>query len=586
MKYKISEFSITNFRSISKLKLIFGESNLLTICGSNNVGKTNFLRALNLFFNPEKNNFDPTIDIPFHIAEGSRGQGYAITFKAKIKEISTDIEFNITQTFTEQKGEKIIIIKGKKGVDELTEKEVKTFLYTNFRFFFVEASNVNIPKIVSEIVNEEILPLGLDQRRGADQKESLEKLDQFISQSKITVGKIEDQLTRIFKNLLSDVETLDTTNWKLKIKFPEYNYLREAISSMIDFTLFDTNERKLETKGSGIQRTILLSLIQYVNSKTRKDIIWAIDEPEAFLQASLQKSLFNNLQEEALKNHIIITTHSHFFINVDNLENTHLFEGTKELKEYSRKQGQLFYKLNTEIFKGSAFEKAQKIKENFGIKRNDSWEIMPKNVLVEGQEDKDLLITLLKKLGLTIPNILVAGGVDKYPGYLQFINDYCSELEYQPEIYAIFDKDGAGKNQFNSLKNKKYKNITLDCRYIPRYDGKESDDFELEDFIYPDIFYKSVNKFLRKEKYKQIRVADIQKRTLLAYDKKPILNFITEICRANNEDKREINFNNLSMKLYLSKTVCTEIEKSDINELNKKYPKVKEFLVNLISAFC
>ena len=108
MKYKISEFSITNYRSISKLKLIFGENNLLTICGSNNVGKTNFLRALNLFFNPEKENFEATIDIPFHIAEGSRGQGYAVTLKAKIKEISSGIEYNINQTFTEQKGEKIL----------------------------------------------------------------------------------------------------------------------------------------------------------------------------------------------------------------------------------------------------------------------------------------------------------------------------------------------------------------------------------------------------------------------------------------------------------------------------------------------
>ncbi len=585
MKYKISEFSITNYRSISKLKLIFGENNLLTICGSNNVGKTNFLRALNLFFNPEKENFEATIDIPFHIAEGSRGQGYAVTLKAKIKEISSGIEYNINQTFTEQKGEKIITIKGKKGTTDISEKEIKSFLYSNFRFFFVEASNVNIPKIVSEIVNEEILPLGLDQRRGQAQKDSLEKLEAFINQSKRTVGGIEDQLTKIFKNLLSDVDSIDTTNWKLKIKFPEYNYLREAISSMIDFTLFDTNERKLETKGSGIQRTILLSLIQYVNSKTRKDVIWAIDEPEAFLQAGLQKSLFYNLQEESKKNHIIITTHSHFFINIENLENTHLFEGTKELKEYSRKQGQLFYKLNTDIYKGSAFEKAQKIKENFGIKRNDSWEIMPKNVLVEGQEDKDLLICLMKKLNLVTPNILVAGGVDKFPGYLQFINDYCSELEYKPEIYAIFDKDSAGKSQYNSLKNKNYKNIILDCRYITRYDGKESDDFELEDFVYPEIFFKCVNKFLRKEKYKLIRSNDIKKRTLLAYDKKPILQFVTEICRANNEDKREINFNSLSMKLYLSKTICNEIEKIDIEEINKNNPKVKEFLNNLISTF-
>ena len=133
--------------------------------------------------------------------------------------------------------------------------------------------------------------------------------------------------------------------------------------------------------------------------------------------------------------------------------------------------------------------------------------------------------------------------------------------------------------------DKNYKNIILDCRYITRYDGKESDDFELEDFIYPEIFFKCVNKFLRKNKYKLIRSNDIKKRTLLAYDKKPILQFVTEICRANNEDKREINFNSLSMKLYLSKTICNEIEKIDLEEIDKNNPKVKEFLNNLISTF-
>lgn len=578
MKYKIIEFSIKNYRSISSIKINPSEENFLTICGSNNVGKTNFLRALNLFFNPSSENFEASNDIPYHIAEGSRGQGYKTTLKGKIKDIETGIIYNISEEFTEKLGVKEIILKGKKGNDNLTEKEIINFFEKNFKFFFVEASNVNIPKLVSEIVNEEILPLGLDQRRGQDQKNSLEKLDEFITHSKKAVEKIENQLTKIFKALLENVDSIDSNDWKLKINFPEYSYLREAIANMIDFTLFDTNERKLETKGSGIQRTILLSLIQYVNSRTKKDVIWAIDEPEAFLQAGLQKSLYSNLLAESENNQIIITTHSHFFINVDNLTNTFLFEGSKELKEYSRKKDLLFYKLNTNIYVGSKFQTAQKIKENFGINKNDSWEIMPYNILVEGQEDKDLFISLMKKFEIPVPNILVAGGVDKYPGFLQFVSEYCSELEYKPKVIAIFDKDGAGRGQFNSLNSKNIKNINLQCEYIIRFDNRNNNDIELEDFIFPELIYKAVNKLLRREKYSQIKVADKKKRTLLAYDRKPILNFLTEICSANNQNLREIDFNSLSMKLFLSKTICNEIEKTDLTEFDKEYPQVKIFL--------
>ena len=60
---KIREILIERFRSIINMNLkIDEESNLIAICGQNNVGKTNLLRAINLFFNPEQ--YDPKIDMP------------------------------------------------------------------------------------------------------------------------------------------------------------------------------------------------------------------------------------------------------------------------------------------------------------------------------------------------------------------------------------------------------------------------------------------------------------------------------------------------------------------------------------------
>ncbi|CAM1352747.1 ATP-dependent nuclease [Tenacibaculum halocynthiae] len=585
MKYRIDEFNIKNFRSISQIKIRPNkDENLLTICGSNNVGKTNFLRALYLFFHPIKENFSAKKDIPYHISEGSMGLGFVTTLKAKITEISTGKTYNITQKFTERKGEKQVDILGKIDRENLTQKEVIDFLNKNFKFFLIEASNVNIPKLVSEIVNEEILPIGLDKRRGKAQQESLEKLTEFIDKSKEAVGKIENEITKIFKDILKDVNTIDSDDWKLKINFPEYNYLREAISNMINFTLFDTNQRELETKGSGIQRTILLSLIQYVNKKTKKDVIWAIDEPEAFLQADLQKSLFNRLKDEATRNKIIVTTHSHFFIDLNSLKNTFLFAGTKELKEYSRKPGLVFHKLNTIVINGSDYEKATNIKKHFGIKRNDSWEIFPYNIVVEGQEDKDLFIALFNKFDLPIPNVLVAGGVDKYKGYLQFIEDMCSELSFKPKLKIIFDKDGAGKSQYNTLKNKTFKNFTTECLFIIRFDGKTYDNIELEDFIYPDLIFNATNKLLRKKGYKSIRKSDREKRCLASYDRKPILECLNDFTTQNNEDKHPMDFNTMSSKLFLSDKICKEISTTDLTEQMKNFPKVEEFLTQIASG--
>ncbi|WP_289053899.1 ATP-dependent nuclease [Carboxylicivirga marina] len=578
------EFSIKNYRSVSNLKLIPSkDDNLSIICGSNNVGKTNFLRALQLFFNPTTKNFNSKDDIPFHIEEGSRGQGYATTLKAKIWDIENNEIYIITEKFSEKKEVVSIDLSGKKGTEILTDKDVLEFLTKNFKFFFIEASNVNIPELVSEIVNEEILPIGLDKRRKS-QKESLERLEDFIEKSKEAVGRIENDLTKIFKEILNEVNTIDSNEWKLKINFPEYVYLREAISSMINFTLFDTNERKLETKGSGIQRTILLSLIQYVNSKTKREVIWAIDEPEAFLQADLQKSLFNKLKYEASENQIFITTHSNFFIDLNNLENTFLFAGTKEVKEYSRKPDMVFYKLNTIILDGSDYVKAMKIKEHFGLKRNDSWEIFPFNIVVEGQEDKDLLVVLFEKFNITVPNILVVGGVDKYKGYLQFINDMCSDMPIKPKLLVLFDKDGGGRSQYESLKNKSYKYFDTECRYIIRFDGQEYNNIELEDFAYPDIVFNAANKFLRKKGYKSIKKLDRAKRTKPTHDKKPILEFLTELSSFNNEDKTPIDFESMGAKLFLSKKICEEVRSTEIKEHDSLYPEVKRFLLEITSG--
>lgn len=590
MKLRIEEFTVSNFRSISNLTIKPNEEGLISICGANNVGKTNFLRALKLFFKADVNYFDPESDIPFHISEGTRGGGYKTTLRMKIREVGSENKYRIEQIYTKKDGNNILNIKGKKNEIDISKSDIKDFLEKNFTFFLVEASNIDIPKLISEIVNDEILPIGLDRRRGNLQKESLIKLTEFIDKSKEAVGRIEDELTTIFQGLFNNVESIDTENWKLKINFPEYNFLREAISSMISFTLFDTNHKELESKGSGIQRIILLSLIQFLNKKSRKNIIWAIDEPEAYLQPSLQKSLYSKFVEESQKNTLFVATHSTFFIDLNNLKNTFLFEGTKEVKDaYVRVKNKVFYKINVVVDnKLSNFEKAQRIKSHFGIIKNDAWEIMPFNILVEGQEDKDYLIALLNLYNLPVPNVLVAGGVPKFAGYLQFINDYCSELNFKPKVVAIYDKDSAGRQEYNSLnsdsKKRKMNNITLENKYVIRFDGTQLDDIEMEDLLPVNVIIDSANKILKKHKFSIIKQNDRIKRTLPVYNRKPVLEFLNEMVRTNNLDKHELSFDTLEMKLALSQNICKQIQSDEktITEF-KTNTKIKDFIKEIIN---
>lgn len=577
MKYKIIEFSVKNYRSITSLKLKTSEASLITICGSNNVGKTNVLRALKLFFNPTEDGFEPSNDIPHHIEKGSRGEGYKTTLDAKILNIETDKIVRIKQVFSEKSGVVSILISGSRDTIEIEEKEVFDIL-NEFKFILIEASNTNIPKLIKEIVNEEVLPLALDRRRGKNQKESLEKLEEFIESSKKSVQRIEGELTSILASMFSEVGGINTENWQLKIKFPEYSYLREAIANMIEFTLFDTNDKALETKGSGIQRSVLLTLIQYINSKTKRNVIWAIDEPEAFLQAGLQRSLYRNLLSESQKSQIFITTHSQIFININNLDSTFLLETSPEKKDYVRKKNQIFYHLNTHVFNGSDAEILYRIKENFGIENNDSWSIMPTNILVEGDIDKNLILALVDKFNFPRPNILVVGSADKFIGYLEFFNNSCSDLNFKPIVSLVFDNDSAGKDAYNKIVNKEYKNFCTRLFKVENHSGRFFNGSEIEDLIYPEVVFESANKILKNRGYKIINKGLRDKFYTLAYSNITILDFLNQMTKLANEDKDEINFNNNSFKIWLSKNMVENIHKLKINEQTDNFSSVKKFI--------
>jgi len=110
----INQIVIKRFRSISSLKLeIDPFNNYITICGENNAGKTNTLRAINLFFNEES--YKPNVDAPYHKYEGSRGG-------AVFPEITIKFVVNDTHYYTIQKR---FDINGIKSV-KTTKQEIST----------------------------------------------------------------------------------------------------------------------------------------------------------------------------------------------------------------------------------------------------------------------------------------------------------------------------------------------------------------------------------------------------------------------------------------------------------------------------
>ncbi len=560
MTYKISKISVKNFRSLLNIS-IEPVQGVVSICGTNNIGKTNFLRAIKLFFTEGTSDWCEQTDIPNHIYNGSRGGGtkttISIDFIDPISNHSTRIE-KIYQSKSDEDQCQIVVYKHSVELsDEEARIEAKKVI-GSFECYFLEASNIDIPALVADILNEDVLPLALDRRRGKNQQSALNSLNDFIEKSKTTLTAVEVELTGIFKETLDKVESISSDDWALKLIFPEYNYLRDAIANMVNFTLVDSNSNSLEFKGSGMQRLVLLSLIRYINRKSiTKTIVWLIDEPESFLQPSLQKAIYSELKAEANQCHIYLATHSPHFVDLNNLQNSYLFDvlGT-ETKQYARRPNTSF--IVNEIGCDSnltLYEKSIKIKTHFGMERGDLWEVMPLNILVEGDTDKKYLQAYFQFCNIETPNIMVAKGAPSYKGYLTYINSYCESFQTKPAINALFDKDSGGQDAYNGIHSNKFDAIILKKVYIQRYDGISQSDFESEDFLPVELIVEAANNILSKEQYKKITRPQTSTRESRANNNIPILKLLTDWVAYKNPDKKRMDFNELYLKLKLCEQV-------------------------------
>ena len=576
------------------MSLNFADDGLTILCGANNVGKTNVLRALELFFSADLQQYNHKRDIPNHIEEGSRGAGYRTPISVEFTDTETGNLYKVTQEFIPphrssegshtQKVERKNQGKGKwTKAEDVSPAEI----LAKFNFLFVESSNVDLPKLIASIFEDEVLP-NLDKLR-VRQREPLLALEAFIEKSQRAVERIEKDISTHFSSLTQSVEGIDASQWKAKVNFPAYLYLREAVSRMVSLTIHDTNDSKLDTKGSGIQRLMLLALIKYVqdNSKGDTKFIWAIDEPEVFLQPGLQKRVHEELASLSKDVQIIVTTHSPHFIDISDVKFTYLLETEVDTKEYKRRAGKVFQRISTVVNGDRGVGKLEAIRDHMGIGRNDAWNIVGGNLLVEGIDDKDYLIALFKLFKLDIPNILVAGGADKVKGYLQFLSEFCADLPFRPEVCVLLDHDAKGKSVMSSLNVKDYKAFSLAVKYIPRCDGRTGSKWEyaIEDFIYDSVMIDAANTILRKLQYKIITKNQRCNRFAPANESSGILQFITQEAKQRNPDKSPKSFGDTNLKLWLNKIAVDKlgnVPRDTLEELDSEQPTVRLFLSEIL----
>ena len=187
----------------------------------------------------------------------------------------------------------------------------------------------------------------------------------------------------------------------------------------------------------------------------------------------------------------------------------------------------------------------------------------------------------------------------KYDRELEFYESWYSDSEKKPKITLVFDNDEEGRKCYISItqKKNKFKNIQVECKFIPTRTGSLPDvsnlqkiksNLEIEDFVYPElIFHLSTLLLNMKENLSKFSFNELERKLRnRGFLDEGILASMDNLLKDKNPDGLgDLSFSRQAMKGGLSSHFKLSGNKKMTNiltEADQKYPKVREFLNELM----
>lgn len=314
---KIRRIAIKNFRSIVDLKM--DVSDLTAIVGDNDCGKSNVLRALNLFFNGQTN---PDTDFSF----SDDYNRFAERKLKKAPEIEVEIDLEIPQSYRDKNGDLIRWRKRWRAKGIVEEKDYRGIRRVKKRrgtgFTEIEVmldGRSRVPLLLSRIRFEYVPAVRsadfFKKLRGRIFKVIAEASEQRVRQSS---SEFEKVISGAVLPLLSDIGSELNDNSRLSLP----NDLTPLFQSL-DF-LAGEKSISLDSRGDGIKARYIPLILKFIAEQSREvsgispTFIWAYEEPEnnlEFRRAQELADAFYKLAEDDLSQ-VLLTTHSPIFYNM------------------------------------------------------------------------------------------------------------------------------------------------------------------------------------------------------------------------------------------------------------------------------
>ena len=448
---KISNIKIDNFRSIQQTEFSTTDFNIFV--GQNNCGKTNFFEAIEFFFN---------------------GIGKSVRLEDLKFKRETEREIAVEVTFTgaidgaaqmQNAANRTKIENALGGSDTVTFR--RSSLLPNKRKMFVNGQDVNpgtgfdaalndfLPKF--EYVNTKqyydsvakygkSTPIGimLSGVLTAILQEN-EQYQQFQAKCRELFEDDSSEIKEEFDNVGNNVKIHlekqfpDCTKVKFEVSAPVFDDLLKNFETTVD----DGIETLAEEKGDGMQRALMLAIIQAyadfrkANEDVGKSFLFFIDEAELHLHPTAQRNLKNVLHIlSQTRDQVFINTHSSVFV-ADYYTSQTIFKVEKNSGE-------------TSIQTVTDFEKPYVVYELLGGSPADL--LLPRNFLiVEGLSELELLTRVIKRFYTEKPPIQIIkanGDIDQAERTINAIEKLFTPLEtsiYKDRAVILIDQPSAQK---------------------------------------------------------------------------------------------------------------------------------------------
>jgi predicted ATP-dependent endonuclease of OLD family len=597
---KIKTVTIQRFRSIMDITLdIDLTKNSIAICGQNNVGKTNTLRALNLFFHPEE--YNPKTDIPT-IKYATWGASVHSKITIEFYSESLDCYYSLIRDF-KIFNEGDVPLSGvkyngsnKRKINKITLDEIQiNAIIKDFEFIYIESVNTIIPDLIEKIT-QDMITIEYDKVRFSKSKSELRTAyNTYVDGLQSILNGFSEEISetfRIFKN-----------NWSIKLDVPKNSdTFRDLISDDVTLSIEDLGPNGIQEKGSGLQRLALILLNFEIADRItkKKNIFICIDEPDIFLHEGLQKKLKKFIDEKSINMQIFYTTHSRIFIDAYQMKNVILLT-SKSYDQFVTRKNRIIDIVETIKEDIDTDLGYRHICEHLGIEEKQYEMLNEFNLLVEGGCDKKYISELFKFFGIKEVNIITANGADNIMKFLDFYDGYYRNSSlYNPKIKIVLDNDSKGREILKKIQSKQYQNIKIKSLLIPNFLNdsdssleKNNTNNEIEDFIYPELFCYLVNILLKKKSMCLLNTREICRKI---GQKSFRCSGILTVCEHEKNDKNpdsggDISFvssNENTNRLKEGIAGIFNIEGNQkliqlLNECDKQYPKVKENFMIILS---